>query len=165
GFRLVTVVHEKLGAETFWRDYWDSGETFFDGTKGFYKALGDGNLRWARLDQVVRPSLWYNVYRNWRSGIRGNLLVGEGRIFGGLYIVQSAQQGPRIAYQFSETVLGNRAPISKVLEVCSDISGVALDETSLQRAKQQEEDAKKTATAQCDGQDSCALPSSSSSKL
>ncbi|KAG0272718.1 hypothetical protein BGZ97_010902, partial [Linnemannia gamsii] len=40
GFRIVVVLHEKLGAATFKRDYWNGGETYFDKSKGFYKALG-----------------------------------------------------------------------------------------------------------------------------
>ncbi|KAF8930927.1 hypothetical protein BGZ47_000322, partial [Haplosporangium gracile] len=40
GFRIVVVLHEKLGAATFKHDYWNGGETYFDKSKGFYKALG-----------------------------------------------------------------------------------------------------------------------------
>lgn len=39
GFRMVVVLHEKLGAATFNNDYW-KGEAYWDGAKGFYKALG-----------------------------------------------------------------------------------------------------------------------------
>lgn len=77
-----------------------------------------------------------NALRNLRSGIRGNLLVGEGRIFGGLYIVRKGEEG--VAYKFEETVLGNLAPISNVLRVCSEISGVELKDASVQKAKLQE---------------------------
>ncbi|KAF9133418.1 hypothetical protein BG015_003560 [Linnemannia schmuckeri] len=164
GFRIVVVLHEKLGAATFKRDYWNGGETYFDKSKGFYKALGGGQLRWASIDQLIRPSLWLNALRNLRSGVRGNLLVGEGRIFGGLYIVRKGDQG--IAYKFEETVLGNLAPISKVLEVCSQISGVDLKDTEIQRAKGQEAQVQERADAaakagqtECDS-DVCALPPS-----
>ncbi|KAF9331303.1 hypothetical protein BG006_005830 [Podila minutissima] len=134
GFRMITVVHEKLGAATFKQDFWNGGETYWDGRKGFYKALGGGSLRWASIDQLLRPSLWFNALRNLRSGVRGNLLVGEGRIFGGLYI---------------ETVLGNMAPISKILEVCSEVSGASLKEAVLLKAKHQQEEleGKKAAAA------------------
>lgn len=37
---MITVVHEKLGAATFKNDFWNGGETYLDGHKGFYKALG-----------------------------------------------------------------------------------------------------------------------------
>lgn len=40
GFRMVVVLHEKLGAATFKNDYWNGGETYWDASKGFYKALG-----------------------------------------------------------------------------------------------------------------------------
>jgi hypothetical protein len=36
---MVVVFHEKLGAATFNNDFW-RGEAYWDGTKGFYKALG-----------------------------------------------------------------------------------------------------------------------------
>ncbi|KAG0376089.1 hypothetical protein BGX24_008291 [Mortierella sp. AD032] len=164
GFRIVVVLHEKLGAATFKRDYWNGGETYWDESKGFYKALGGGKLSWASLDQLIRPSLWFNALRNLRSGVRGNLLVGEGRIFGGLYIVRKGDQG--IAYKFEETVLGNLAPISKVLEVCSQVSGVDLKEAEVLKAKRQEAEIKEKADAaakagqtECDG-DVCALPPS-----
>ncbi|KAF9342582.1 hypothetical protein BGX26_007246 [Mortierella sp. AD094] len=164
GFRMIVVVHEKLGASTFKKDYWNGGELYWDGSKGFYKALGGGQLRWAWLDQLVRPSLWLNTFRNWRSGIKGNLLVGEGRIFGGLYIVRKGDEG--VAYKFEETVLGNLAPVSDVLKVCSQISGVDLSEASLRRAKAQEVQVQERAQAaasagqtDCDG-DVCALPQS-----
>lgn len=85
---------------------------------------------------MIRPSLWFNALRNLRSGVRGNLLVGEGRIFGGLYIVRKGDEG--LAYKFEETVLGNLAPISEVLRVCSEISGVDLNDASLRKAKLQE---------------------------
>ena len=67
-----------------------------------------------------------------------------------------------IAYHFEETVLGNLAPISKILEVCSEVSGVSLKEAALLKAKRQQEelDGKKAAAAaSCDG-DVCALPPS-----
>ncbi|KAG0029112.1 hypothetical protein BGZ82_008133 [Podila clonocystis] len=158
GFRMITVVHEKLGAATFKKDFWNGGETYWDGRKGFYKALGGGSLRWASIDQLLRPSLWFNAVRNLRSGVRGNLLVGEGRIFGGLYIVRKGDEG--IAYHFEETVLGNLAPISKILEICSEVSGVSLKEAALLKAKRQQEELDgKKAAASCDG-DVCALPPS-----
>ncbi|KAG0321369.1 hypothetical protein BGZ99_003951 [Dissophora globulifera] len=164
GFRMVVVVHEKLGAATFKNDFWNGGETYWDETKGFYKALGGGKLRWASIDQLVRPTLWFNVFRNWRSGVRGNLLVGEGRIFGGLFIVRKGDGG--IAYKFEETVWGNLAPIGDVLKVCSDISGVTLKDASVKRAKEQElqvrerhEAAAKAGQTECEG-DVCALPPS-----
>ncbi|KAF9203324.1 hypothetical protein BGZ49_006535 [Haplosporangium sp. Z 27] len=164
GFRMVVVVHEKLGASTFKEGYWNRGELYWDGSKGFYKALGGGQLRWARIDQIIRPSLWLNTFRNWRSGIKGNLLVGEGRIFGGLYIIRKGDEG--VAYKFEETVLGNLAPVSDVLKVCSQISGVDLDEASLRIAKAQDaqtqERAKAAAAAgqtECND-DVCELPQS-----
>ncbi|KAF9091824.1 hypothetical protein BGX23_004839 [Mortierella sp. AD031] len=164
GFRMVVVLHEKLGAATFKRDYWNDGETYWDKSKGFYQALGGGKLRWASLDQLIRPSLWFNALRNLRSGVRGNLLVGEGRIFGGLYIVRKGDEG--IAYKFEETVLGNLAPIGKVLEVCSQVSGVDLKEAAVQKAKRQEARVQEQADAaaqagqtECDD-DVCALPPS-----
>ncbi|KAF9101150.1 hypothetical protein BGX27_011592, partial [Mortierella sp. AM989] len=40
GFRMIVVVHEKLGASTFKNDYWNGRELYLDGSKGFYKALG-----------------------------------------------------------------------------------------------------------------------------
>lgn len=93
-----------------------------------------------------------------RSGVRGNLLVGEGRIFGGLYIVRKGDEG--IAYHFEETVLGNLAPISKILEVCSEVSGVSLKEAALLKAKRQQEELEsKKVAASCDG-DVCAVPPS-----
>ncbi|KAG0323295.1 hypothetical protein BG000_002676, partial [Podila horticola] len=150
GFRMITVVHEKLGAATFKKDFWNGGETYWDGRKGFYKALGGGSLHWASIDQLLRPSLWLNALRNLRSGVRGNLLVGEGRIFGGLYIVRKGDEG--IAYHFEETVLGNLAPISKILEVCSEVSGVSLKEAALLKAKRQQEELEsKKVAASCDG--------------
>ncbi|KAG0248080.1 hypothetical protein BG011_000553 [Mortierella polycephala] len=162
GIRMVVVLHEKLGAATFQKDYWNGGETYFDAAKGFYKALGGGALRWASLDQFIRPSMWFNTIRNLRSGVRGNLLVGEGRIFGGLYIVRKGDQG--LAYKFEETVFGNLAPISEVLKVCSEISGVDLKEASIQLAKRQEEQAlarQQAAAAagqtECD-EDVCSIP-------
>jgi len=199
---MIVVVHQKLGAATFQKDFWNGGETYFDRSKGFYKALGyvnfldrfrttfpfhqhvgsnetmtdtqllipsfffksGGKLRWASIDQLLRPSLWFNAIRNLRSGVRGNLLVGEGRIFGGLYIVRQGDQG--IAYQFEETVLGNLAPISKVLEVCSEISGVNLKEAAIAKAKRQDaqvQERKEAAAAagqtECED-DVCALPPS-----
>ncbi|KAF9991207.1 hypothetical protein BGZ75_002835 [Mortierella antarctica] len=142
GFRMVVVLHEKLGAATFQKDYWNGRETY----------------------QLIRPSLWLNALRNLRSGVRGNLLVGEGRIFGGLFIVRKGDEG--VAYQFEETVLGNLAPISKVLEVCSQISGKDVNDASIQAAKRQEahvqerqEAAAAAGQTECND-DSCVLPPS-----
>ncbi|KAF9082330.1 hypothetical protein BGX27_004565, partial [Mortierella sp. AM989] len=116
----------------------------------------EGELRWAGIDQIIRPSLWYNTFRNWRSGVKGNLLIGEGRIFGGLYILRKGDEG--IAYKFEETVLGNLAPISDILNVCSQISGVDLNEASLRRASAQDAQVQERAQAaaaagqtDCDG--------------
>ncbi|KAF8931448.1 hypothetical protein EDD21DRAFT_209216 [Dissophora ornata] len=164
GFRMIVVVHEKLGAATFKNEFWNGGETYWDGSKGFYKALGGGSLRWASLNQLIRPSLWLNTLRNHRSGVKGNLRVGEGRIFGGLYIVRKGNEG--IAYKFEETVFGNLAPIGDILKVCSDISGVDLNDASVKRARVQEAQVKERQEAaaaagqtECES-DVCALPPS-----
>ncbi|KAF9951682.1 hypothetical protein BGZ65_005803 [Modicella reniformis] len=158
---MVLVVHEKSGAATLKHNYWNGGETYWDGKKGFYNALGGGKLSWASFDQLIRPSFWMNTVRNLRSGVRGNF-VGEGRILGGMYIVRKGDEG--IAYKFEETVMGNLAPISEVLRVCSEISGVDLNDASVQKAKQQEaqtlerqQAAEAAGLTECEG-DVCALP-------
>lgn len=90
--------------------------------------------------------------------------MGEGRIFGGLFIVRKGEEG--VAYQFEETVLGNLAPISKILEVCSQISGIDVQEASLQAAKKQEAQVRErqeaaAAAGQTECNDEvCALPPS-----
>lgn len=81
-----------------------------------------------------------------------------------MYIVRKGDQG--VAYKFEETVMGDLAPISEVLRVCSEISGVDLKEASLRKAKLQEaqvQERQQAAAAagqtECDG-DVCELPPS-----
>ncbi|KAF9416581.1 hypothetical protein BGZ76_004623 [Entomortierella beljakovae] len=162
GFRMVVITHQKKGSDIFKDEYWAGGELYWDRSKGFYKALGGGDLRWGSIDQFFRPSVWFNTIRNIQSGVFGNF-VGEGRIFGGLYIVRKGGEG--IAFKHQEQVFGDLTPISEVLKVCSEVSGVSLEDATLQRAKAQEAQSleKKQAAAaagvtDCDS-DVCALPS------
>ncbi|KAF9912851.1 hypothetical protein EC991_008717 [Linnemannia zychae] len=130
GIKMVCIVHEKEGADIFQKEFWH-GKVYFDEQKDFYKALGNGRLRTGGWEQLVRPSFWGNLIRNKKSGVKGNF-IGDGSILGGLLLVQQGEQG--IAYEHIEKVWGDIARADKVLEACSQVSGVRLSKEKVQQA-------------------------------
>ncbi|KAG0333840.1 hypothetical protein BG004_000676 [Podila humilis] len=130
GMKMVCIVHEKEGADIFQREFWH-GKVYHDPTKAYYKALGGGRLRTGGWEQMIRPSFWGNLIRNKRSGVKGNF-EGDGSILGGLLIVKKGDQG--IAYEHIEKVWGDIASAQKVLQACSEVSGVAVDSAALAKA-------------------------------
>ncbi|KAG0051252.1 hypothetical protein BGZ83_003959 [Gryganskiella cystojenkinii] len=131
GMRMVCIVHEKEGSDIFQRDFW-KGQVYFDETKGFYKALGGGHLRTGGWGQLIRPLFWVNFVRNKRSGVEGNF-EGNGHILGGLYVVAAGNNG--IAYEHVEKVWGDIARVDHVLESCSRLSGVTIQPSIVDQAK------------------------------
>ncbi|KAG0334431.1 hypothetical protein BG000_008334 [Podila horticola] len=128
--KMVCIVHEKEGSDIFQKEFWH-GKVYHDPTKAFYKALGGGHLRTGGWGQLIRPSFWVNFVRNKRSGVKGNF-EGDGSILGGLYIVHAGDQG-------IEKVWGDIASAQKVLEACSRVSGVAVNEAALAKAGEEHE--------------------------
>ncbi|KAL1919865.1 uncharacterized protein VTP21DRAFT_1797 [Calcarisporiella thermophila] len=111
GFRLFAVVHERLGAEEFNNNYW-KGEIYWDENKGFYKALGGGSLRVASKANWLKPEMWKHVFRNRKSGVTGNF-VGDGFIYGGIYLVKRGNAG--VAFEYRERIWGDLFPLSHLL--------------------------------------------------
>ncbi|KAF9955829.1 hypothetical protein BGZ72_003384 [Mortierella alpina] len=132
GMRMVCVVHEKGGSDIFKNEFWH-GDVYFDQEKGFYKALGGGKLRTGGWEQLIRPSFWGNFIRNKRSGVQGNF-EGEGHILGGLLVVHAGERG--IAYEHIEKVWGDIARADRVLEACSNVTGVSLSGSTIAQAQQ-----------------------------
>ncbi|KAG0369803.1 hypothetical protein BC939DRAFT_475515 [Gamsiella multidivaricata] len=131
GMKMVCVMHEKEGSDTFQNEFWH-GKVYFDPEKAFYKALGGGRLREGGWEQMIRPSFWVNLVRNKQSGVKGNF-EGDGRILGGLLVVNADDGG--IAYEHIEKVWGDIAHADKVLEACSRVSGVALNKDTSAKAQ------------------------------
>ncbi|KAF9173147.1 hypothetical protein BGX21_010064 [Mortierella sp. AD011] len=133
GLKMICVVHEKEGADIFQNEFWH-GKVYFDAEKGFYKALGGGRLRVGGWEQLIRPSFWRYLVRNKRSGVKGNF-EGDGSILGGLLVVSAGDNG--IAYEHIEKVWGDIAHADKVLEACSQLTGVALNKGTLAKAQEE----------------------------
>ncbi|KAG0014313.1 hypothetical protein BGZ80_010520 [Entomortierella chlamydospora] len=133
GLKMICVVHEKEGADIFQNEFWH-GKVYFDAEKDFYKALGGGRLRVGGWEQLIRPSFWRYLVRNKRSGVKGNF-EGDGSILGGLLVVSAGDNG--IAYEHIEKVWGDIAHADKVLEACSQLTGVALSKGTLAKAQEE----------------------------
>ncbi|KAF9378973.1 hypothetical protein CPB97_009233 [Podila verticillata] len=136
GMKMVCIVHEKEGADIFQKESWH-GKVYHDPAKAFYKAFGGGRLRTGGWEQLIHPSFWVNLVRNKRSGVKGNF-EGDGSILGGLYVVHAGDKG--IAYEHIEKVWGDIASAQNVLEACSRVSGVSVDEAALAKAHEEHED-------------------------
>ncbi|KAF9184477.1 hypothetical protein BGZ50_003645 [Haplosporangium sp. Z 11] len=132
GMKMVCIVHEKEGSDIFQKDFWH-GKVYHDQDKGFYKALGGGRLRTGGWEQLIRPSFWFNLGRNRKSGVKGNF-EGDGSILGGLLVLRAGEGG--IAYEHIENVWGDIARADKVLKACSSVTGVNLDEGAIAQAQQ-----------------------------
>lgn len=60
-------------------------------------------MRWQGLTSVIRPSVIGNIRRAQSKGVEGNL-VGEGRLLGGLLVVDTGDAG--VAFEHREAVSG-----------------------------------------------------------
>ncbi|KAK9723028.1 hypothetical protein K7432_002236 [Basidiobolus ranarum] len=115
GIPMYAVVHEELGVEEFNKEFFQ-GTIYFDENKGFYKALGGGKLSWANWTSLLNPTTLYSYFT---SGVDGNL-KGEGRIYGGLYILGKGDKG--VIYEYREKYLGDIAPMEEVLKICEQVA-------------------------------------------
>ncbi|ORY01951.1 hypothetical protein K493DRAFT_312229 [Basidiobolus meristosporus CBS 931.73] len=116
GIPMYAVVHEELGVEEFNQEFFQ-GTVYHDENKGFFKALGGGKLSWANWSSLLNP---YTIYNYVTSGVDGNF-QGEGRIYGGLYIVGKGDKG--VIYEYKEKYLGDIAPMEEILKVCEKVAG------------------------------------------
>ncbi|KAK9721285.1 hypothetical protein K7432_003549 [Basidiobolus ranarum] len=115
GIPMYAVVHEELGVEEFNKEFFN-GTVYLDEEKGFYKALGGGKLSWANWTSLLNPTTLYSYLT---SGVDGNL-QGEGRIYGGLYIVGKGEKG--VVYEYKEKYLGDIASMEEVVKVCEQVA-------------------------------------------
>ncbi|KAJ6817756.1 uncharacterized protein M6B38_409005 [Iris pallida] len=126
GFELIAVLHEKIEPEVkaLWPRYW-GGSVVLDQSKEFYKALGGGKLLKDRFVTgfLFNPRAISNYKRAKATGAE-NSIIGEGEIKGGLFIIGPGKSG--IAYQFIERNFGDRAPISEVIQICSQMQSKLL---------------------------------------
>lgn len=122
GVRVVCVLKENIPeeVEAFRRCCWH-GELFLDEQMNFYKALYGGQYRQVSFlsffGQVFNcgSKFWANNKRAKAKGdFQGNL-KGEGRITGGMFVVQ---QGGSIVYSFQEEIIGDHAPLPDVMKAC-----------------------------------------------
>ncbi|KNE60458.1 hypothetical protein AMAG_05845 [Allomyces macrogynus ATCC 38327] len=118
GIRMVAVVNQSFGAQDFADNYW-KGTCFFDKELGFFKAMGDGQIRKGSLLQLMKPSVLANMARARKTKLDSNL-DGDGTILGGLLIVGPGDKG--IVYEYPETEFGDHAPMETVLETCKSLA-------------------------------------------
>ncbi|KAJ3352987.1 hypothetical protein GGF32_003240 [Allomyces javanicus] len=118
GIRMVAVVNQSFGAQDFADNYW-KGTCFFDKDLGFFKAMGDGQIRKGSLLQLMKPSVLANMARARKTKLDSNL-DGDGTILGGLLIVGPGDKG--IVYEYPETEFGDHAPMETVLETCKSLA-------------------------------------------
>ncbi|CAG8582360.1 1161_t:CDS:2 [Funneliformis mosseae] len=122
GLNMVAIVHENLNneVEDFNQGFW-KGTVYFDKEKSFFSAIGGGKIQYAGLTNILKPSVWSNIRRNYKSGVGGNF-KGDGRVLGGLYIIKSDTKGEEVIYQYREKVWGDHAPLEEVLKACELVS-------------------------------------------
>ncbi|RIA90415.1 hypothetical protein C1645_769977 [Glomus cerebriforme] len=120
GLNMVAIVHEILDneVEEFNEGFW-KGTVYFDKEKAFYNSLGGGKLQYAGFVSFIKPSVWSNIRRNYKTGVTGNF-KGDGSVLGGLYIIKSDTEG--VVYQYREKVWGDQAPLKQVLKACEQAS-------------------------------------------
>ncbi|MQM22727.1 hypothetical protein Taro_055784 [Colocasia esculenta] len=121
GFQMIAVLHEHIESEVtyFWPHYW-GGVVVLDRNMGFFEALGGGKLMKGKFitDFVFNPRSIANYKRAKAAGLDGNF-KGEGQIKGGLFVIGRGKSG--IIYQFVERNFGDWAPVSEVIQICSQL--------------------------------------------
>ncbi|KAL1917554.1 uncharacterized protein VTP21DRAFT_3947 [Calcarisporiella thermophila] len=118
GIRCFAVVHEQLGAEEFNNGFWN-GELYWDKSRAFYKSLGEGEIRVASLWNLFTLQTYASMFKALSSGISGNLLVGNGLIYGGAVVIQDKH----FLFVHKEKGFGDLVKISEVLKACKQIAG------------------------------------------
>ncbi|CAI2172370.1 20072_t:CDS:2 [Funneliformis geosporum] len=122
GLNMVAIVHENLNneVEDFNQGFW-KGTVYFDKEKAFFSAIGGGKIQYAGLTNILKPTVWYNIWSNYKTGVTGNL-KGDGTVLGGTYIIKSGTEGGKVIYQYREKVWGDHAPLEEVLKACEQVS-------------------------------------------
>ncbi|CAG8464735.1 9161_t:CDS:2 [Scutellospora calospora] len=120
GVKMVAIVHENLDneVEEFNKGYWN-GLLYFDKEKSFFSQVGGGNIQYGGMLSFLKPSVWFNIGQNMKTGITGNM-KGEGRILGGLYVIHQGSGG--VEYQYREKVWGDHSPFDQVLTAVKKVS-------------------------------------------
>ncbi|CAG8470651.1 1603_t:CDS:2, partial [Racocetra persica] len=113
GVKMVAVVHENLDneVEEFNKGYWN-GLLYYDKEKSFFTNIGGGKIQYGGITSFLKPSVWFNIRQNAKTGITGNF-KGDGSVLGGIYIIHQGSKG--VEYQYREKVWGDHAPFDKVL--------------------------------------------------
>jgi len=116
GARLVCVVKEVLPEQItqFVPKYW-SGELYHDEDKGFFKALGGGQVRQKGVFSLLGGTVRSNNSRasQYLKDVGGESnLTGEGFIMGGLYVLDASGN---VTYSFVEENFGDHAPLDTVM--------------------------------------------------
>ncbi|CAG8580537.1 13697_t:CDS:2 [Ambispora leptoticha] len=121
GIDMIAVVHETVRNQVsdFNMDYW-MGSIYLDESKGFYRALGNGELKWESPFAMLKPTVLMNYRRQKKETDCDGNMVGEGRILGGLLIMKPGDQG--VAFDYHEKTFGDHAPLEHVLQACYQVS-------------------------------------------
>ncbi|KAG9299387.1 hypothetical protein G9A89_014036 [Geosiphon pyriformis] len=125
GIKMIAVIQENIEheAEEFNNLFWKS-EIYWDMEKMFYRALGDGEIRWSSNTNLLRPSVLRKFIKSRKFQVGGNF-KGQGRILGGLYIISEGSKG--IAFEHREKIFGDSPDLDQVLTLCKEISIKDLD--------------------------------------
>ena len=74
------------------------------------------------LSALFRPSVWTSYYRARKDGVEGNF-EGEGRLLGGLFVLDSGDGGILLEHQ--EKQFGDTVNLEDVMEAARSISSVS----------------------------------------
>ncbi|CAG8729734.1 25847_t:CDS:2, partial [Dentiscutata erythropus] len=120
GVKMVAIVHENLDneIEEFNKGYWND-LLYFDKEKSFFNCIGGGQIQYGGIMSFLKPSVWFNIRQNMKTGITGNF-KGDGSVLGGIYIIRQGSGG--IEYQYREKVWGDHAPFDQVLTAVKNVS-------------------------------------------
>ncbi|GLU04866.1 hypothetical protein SLE2022_219950 [Rubroshorea leprosula] len=139
GVQLIAVLHEHIESEVkdFWPRYW-GGVVVFDQGMGFFKALGGGKLLKDKFISgfVLNPRAISNYRRAKAMGLEQNF-KGEGEIKGGLFIVGPGRTG--IAYEFIERNFGDWAPVTELIEICTQLQNQQLGQEESYKSEREYE--------------------------
>ncbi|KAI9002172.1 hypothetical protein DFJ74DRAFT_696953 [Hyaloraphidium curvatum] len=106
-----------MGAAEF-KDYsFRDSPVYLDTTKAFYRFIGAGSLIWADPSDLTSPEAKVHGDRARAKKVKGNM-KGEGRIMGGLVVVNTAGA----IYIYNEKIFGDHAPLGEVAEAARMLS-------------------------------------------
>eukprot|EP00892_Ulva_mutabilis_P000958 jgi/Ulvmu1/10863/UM007_0037.1 len=120
GLSVVGVVHEcNMREIVSFRKYWP-GPLYWDSSKAFYRALGNGRVLKGSILPLLNPfsKAWTNIRKAKQTGnVSDHNSTGDGYVMGGTLVVGQGSSGIFLSY--IETTYGDTGSVQQVLDAAT----------------------------------------------